>query len=86
MAGIFHMTGHNVNDTSFAFDNTFELQQLALQQYRSKALHDRGPNHYIGIAGFVFQRKKDYATGRARSLPAGDYAGDTDHLTCAALF
>jgi hypothetical protein len=26
MAGVFHMTGHDVNDTSFAFDHAFELQ------------------------------------------------------------
>ena len=64
-----------MNNPPLALDNTGNTQQAAAQGDFAETFEHFGPDDDIDDAGFILQRRKDHAAGRAWTLA-------TQHQTC----
>lgn len=83
MAAIDEVAGYYMDHVLIGFHDAFDHQQLGFQQGIAASMLGIFPYHHVGIAGFILERDKNHARGRAWPLAPGDDAGDADETSMA---
>lgn len=61
LAPVFYLAGNDMDDSGVALNNTFYLQQPALDDGCAVLFEYPGPDHHIDIVGLILKGQKQHA-------------------------